>query len=196
MTAKNTIAEQKSDLRKLCRQRIKSIGFSQWQMNGKKMSDLLLSSDIWEKSKCIFCFVSVNNEPDTSAVLSQAINQGKTLCVPRIIGDGIMQAVAITSIDEFETATMGIMEPSVENNNIISAEKIDLAVVPCMAGTLDGFRLGKGGGYYDRFLAGYYGNSVLFCADDLILEKDEIPLDSHDIKCGYIATQTKLIKCE
>lgn len=195
MIENNTISNQKSELRKICRQRLKNIDTSQWQKYGERMSALLFQNDIWKNAECVFCFVSLFNEPDTSLILSKAIEQGKTLCVPRVVGDSIMQAVKINTPDELQTATMGIKEPPKSNPNILSHKDIDLAVVPCLAGSLDGTRLGKGGGYYDKFLSEYSSTSVLLCSDEFLFEFGEIPTDSHDMKCDYVITQTIMNKC-
>lgn len=184
----------KKELRKKAKEILKAQSPDMRLINGDKMADNLLKSPIWNKAESIFCFYSLPTEPSTLKILNEAIKQGKKLSLPRCEDNGQMSLHIINSLTELREGTYGILEP--QGNNTINAEEIDLALLPCLAASLDGSRLGKGGGFYDRFLQSFEGTTVVLCQDELILENGSIPMENHDIYAQYILTQTKLIKAK
>ncbi len=184
----------KTKLRKKAKKIIKNQPPENRLENGEKMADILLASPLWERAKSVFCFYSLPSEPDTKKIIDSALAQGKMLCLPKCREGGQMSLHIIKSLDELQKGAYGILEP--QGNNIAGAQDIDLAILPCLAAAEDGSRLGKGGGYYDRFLENYNGVTVVMCQDELIFENGEIPMDRHDIYAQYILTQTKLIKAK
>ena len=73
---------------------------------------------------------------------------------------------------------------------LLNMDEVDFAVLPCVACNHLGQRLGRGGGYYDRFLSGYRGGTVLLCREKLI--REEIPLEPHDYPIPWVLTETGL----
>ena len=181
----------KKELRKKAKEILKAQSPEIRLVNGDKMADILLKSTIWNKAESVFCFYSLPTEPSTLKILNEAIKQGKKLSLPRCEESGQMSLHLINSLTELREGAYGILEP--QGNNTINAEEIDLALLPCLAASLDGSRLGKGGGFYDRFLQSFEGTTVVLCQDELILENGSIPMENHDIYAQYILTQTKLL---
>ena len=116
----------------------------------------LFDTDFFNDAQSIFCYVSTECEPDTQQIIRRAHADGKTVMVPRTAQGGVMETVAIDS-SVFEKAmscwprVYGIPEPpdSIPETN---PDSIDLVIVPSIALDKDGYRLGYGGGYYDRFI--------------------------------------------
>ena len=153
---------------------------------GTQMCRRVLESEAYHKAKVIFCFASHGKEPDTYPLLKQVLKDGKTLCLPLCKAQGEMDAKEVHSLAELTPGAYGIPEPA-ENAGTILPSQIDLAVIPCLAATMNGKRLGKGGGYYDRFLAAYTGKAVLLCPKKLI--QCDIPTEAHDIPLPWVITE-------
>ena len=120
---------------------------------GAEMTRRLADTALWRDAEQVFCFVPLKDEPDTLPLLRLALAQGKRLVVPRVLGGGAMELVALD-----ETA---------------------LALVPCLAADRHGRRLGRGGGYYDHFLGHYKGKRLLLCPAALVW--DAVPADARDV---------------
>jgi|GEM_PF-6901348 len=73
---------------------------------GAAMTQQLFALPAWRQAGTVFCFVSMRDEPDTTAILQQALVSGKRLCVPRCLlgNDGRMELVEITSLNDLEQA--------------------------------------------------------------------------------------------
>ena len=132
----------------------------------------------FQEAKTIFCYASMKNEVDTWQLIGLALKQGKNVGVPLCIGKGIMEVRQIHALDDFEEGAYGIMEPS-RRCPILSKEKIDMAVIPCVSADREGRRLGHGAGFYDRFLDGVTFPKILVCYKELMM--NQVPTEEHDI---------------
>ena len=180
------LQQHKQALRKQIRAEMQQIPDDYFLKAGQQMCRRVLESEDYRQAKTIFCFVSHGKEPNTYPLLEQALADGKTLCVPLCKTQGEMDAKVIHSLNELQPGAYGIPEPG-ENAETLLPSQIDLAVIPCLAASRDGKRLGKGGGYYDRFLAAYTGKTLLLCPEKLIF--DTIPTEPHDILLPKIITE-------
>lgn len=180
------IREQKQALRKIIRQEMQQIPLSYFHQAGKAICRTILSSDLYRQSECVFCFVSCGKEPDTYPLLNRILSDGKTLAVPLCRSEGQMELRRITSLSQLTPGAYNIPEPP-EDAPILSPADVQLALIPCLAATRDGKRLGKGGGYYDRFLAAYTGTALLLCPA-LLLQPD-IPVEPHDFSIPTVITE-------
>ena len=114
----------------------------------------LQESSIWEKIRCLLCYLSFGNELDMDSLIEQAIKAGKEVFVPRVNGDHI-DFLEINSPIQPRNKSLDIREPSAEARRWDGKleEKMSVAVlVPGLCFTLQGHRLGRGGGYYDKFI--------------------------------------------
>ena len=148
---------------------------------GAEMSRLVTQTALWQEAAQVFCFVPLKDEPDTMPLLRLALAQGKELVVPRVLGGGAMELAVTDSLDRLKPRAYGILEP--EGGRVLAAlDEAALALIPCLAADRQGRRLGRGGGYYDRFLGQYKGRRLLLCPADLIW--DEVPADDWDAAFG------------
>lgn len=154
----------------------------------------LISCPEYQAAKTIFCFVGAHAEFDTRAILEDALAQGKTVAVPLCMGRGLMEARQINALSELvTTGSFGILEPS-GRAPLIRPEEIDFAVVPCLACDKRGFRLGHGGGYYDRYLENVKFNQALLCHSEQIV--DRLPADAWDVAIRLIVTEKEILRPE
>lgn len=180
------IREQKQALRKKIRQEMQPLPPSYFQQAGKAICQKIITTDAYRQSDCVFCFVSCGKEPDTYPLLNQILSDGKVLAVPLCRSEGQMELRRITALSQLAPGAYNIPEPP-EDAPLLPPADVQLALIPCLAATRDGKRLGKGGGYYDRFLATYTGAVSLLCPQKLI--QDDIPLEPHDILIPHVITE-------
>lgn len=148
---------------------------------GLAMAKQLFAQTCWQHARTVLAFSSLPDEPDTTALLRQTLADGKRLLLPRVTGNGTMDWVEIADLSLLRRGAFGILEPPaalpcVQPENFPAP----LALVPCLAVRADGIRLGRGGGYYDRFLAQYKSERRLLCPAALVFP--DLPADSWDIR--------------
>jgi 5-formyltetrahydrofolate cyclo-ligase len=139
----------------------------------------------------ITCYVSMPTEPGTELLIADALLAGHEILVPRIRG-AELDWVRLLASSTFAAGPLGIREPVGEPVDPTVLGSMDVMFVPGLAIDRSGRRLGQGGGYYDRVLAGVPSHAdggpllaaVLF--DDEIL--DEIPVEPHDCRVDAAVT--------
>lgn len=153
----------------------------------RQILDIILRFPLYQQADCIFVYVSTKDEIDTRLLLEDALAAGKTVCVPRCEQQkGEMTARQIMSLTEVTPGRYGILEPSV-TAEIIPPERLALAIVPALACDMFGYRLGYGGGYYDRFLVKVSAPVAALCAQSRLVE--HLPADPYDRKCEWILSE-------
>ncbi len=140
----------------------------------------------------ISSFVSINTEINTAELNNYILKKNKILCLPVVLKkDDHLVFRKFNNNQEMIEGFMNIKEPSKTNEIIFP----DLLFVPCLAYDIFGFRLGYGGGYYDRTFSYLKRNkkkfiSVGYAYDDQ--KVSEVPKDKFDIKLDYVITEKKL----
>lgn len=148
---------------------------------GHAMAGALFSLPCWPQAHSILAFASLPDEPDTGPLLRRALADGKRLLLPRVTGDSTMDWVEIPDLAVLQRGAYGIAEPPANLPPVCPpGDDRTLALIPCLAAGTNGVRLGRGGGYYDRFLAHYKGKRLLLCPSALVLP--EVPADDWDIR--------------
>lgn len=149
----------------------------------KVVIDLLKEKEVFENAKTVFCYVSAGSEPDTFLLLDYILKEGKTLAVPKCLDKkGNMAAVEINSLDDISEGFFGIREP--KEGRIVEKEEIDLCIVPGLSFDKEGFRLGYGGGYYDRFLENTNIYTIGVCFEECVTDK--LPREENDISVNEV----------
>lgn len=149
----------------------------------------VLDMEAWRAAETVFAYVSVGYEIDTRALIGAALAQGKRVYAPRCVGRGVMEARLLRGLHELRPAAFGLLEPT-ESAPAIAPEAIDVLLVPCLAADRDGYRLGYGGGYYDRFLAKAQGVSICLCRARALMPS--VPRDAHDAPVDFVITETEI----
>lgn len=112
----------------------------------------------------IFTYVSKPLEVDTSAVIETVISDGKKIAVPRCLPETLgMEFYEISSMGDLEPGCYGVLEPVPEKCRPIYHSPKAVCIVPGLSFDSQGYRLGYGKGYYDRFLAEFKGITVGLC---------------------------------
>lgn len=156
----------------------------------KRVADSLFETGEYQKAKSIFIYVSFGREVPTRAIIARALSDGRTVCVPKCEDGGIMHAVCIRSLEGLVQSRMGMLEPA-DMTNLVLKKDIDFAVIPALACDRLGTRLGRGGGYYDRFLEKRTFKAAALCPSRHLF--DAIPKEPHDATVDMIITEKGVI---
>ncbi|WP_100010650.1 5-formyltetrahydrofolate cyclo-ligase [Lentibacillus sediminis] len=155
----------------------------------QQLKKQLLASSLWQKSGSIGITVSRDFEWNTRPIIEAAWNEGKTVCVPRCVpAEREMIFHELKSFDQLKMASFKLLEP--DPNQTAEREKgtIDFLIVPGLLFDKEGYRVGFGGGYYDRFLPDFPNLSAsLLTASQL---KEKLPREPFDIPVDYLITET------
>ena len=140
----------------------------------------VLELPAWQHAKTVMAYVSMPEEPDTGELIRAALDEGKTLLLPRCADRCVMEALPVTDMDSLVPGRLGIPEPPAAEGYAVPEP--ELILVPCVSATPAGIRLGHGAGYYDRFLAEHRGMTVCLCFSrllraDLPAEDTDVPVD-------------------
>ncbi len=181
---------QKQAARRAARQQLAQISPQEFSAIGAAMWQTLQAQPAWQSAESVFCFVGALHEPDTMPILQGALSAGKQLLVPRIAGPGQMHLVPLQSLERLQPGAFGILEPGQALPAVPAGSGVQLAVLPCLAATRSGARLGHGGGYYDRFLANYSGQRLILCPEALLAQS--LPTGPLDEPAQAVLTEKAL----
>lgn len=160
---------------------------------GRQITGQVLASALYRRAACIFCYVSTPQEIDTHAILRHALAAGKMVCVPLCGARGEMSARRICAFDELHAGAYGILEPEDTAAEVAPAQ-IDLVIAPALACDRQGYRLGYGGGYYDRFLCRTDAACMALCAEARLL--DRLPHEPFDRRCQWVITERRVLRTD
>lgn len=123
-----------------------------------RAQERVLGLDVWRQARQVMLYAAVRGETATGMLISSAFAAGKEVLLPRCRPEekGVMDVAAISCLDDLRPGRFGIPEPDARACPSLLHCLPDLIVVPAVAFDRRGFRLGYGGGYYDRFLARLY----------------------------------------
>ena len=184
-----TRTEEKQQLRRTMRALESGLSARYKEESSRAIAGHLLAMPEYQEAGTVFCFVGTDREIDTRPILEDILAAGKRLCVPLCTGKGIMELRQVTDLRQLVPGAYGILEPPADAP-IVAVDEVDFAVMPCLTCNRLGQRLGRGGGYYDRFLSHYRGGTVLLCQEKLI--REEIPLEPHDYPIPWVLTEVGL----
>ncbi len=178
----------KKDLRQRLRDVLQAISPETLHERGVRACRLLLAQPEYQDAEVVLIFLSIPTEIDTSHIALQGWADGKRVLAPKVSWDQRrMLPIEINSLTTgVQAGVLGVREPM--DGMPIPVGDIDLVVVPGLAFDGQGNRLGRGRGFYDRFLA-HRDFRAKTCA--LALEEQfvpEVPVESCDVKMHMLVT--------
>ena len=186
-----SISEEKKRIRSIVHQRKAAMTSEEIIDSDIKIQENIIKLEEIRSAGTVFCFVSMKDEIDTKPVIEKLLEQGKKVGVPRCIEGNNLRVYNIRSFDDLKKGFFGIEEP-LESCDIILPQEIDAAVIPCTSCDRKGHRLGKGGGYYDRYLADARFSKIVICREKLML--DEVVTDKFDVAMDIVVTESETIR--
>ena len=185
------MAEEKKTLRRDIKKRREALSEDYIRNASERIADHVTESRLFQESSVVFCYISMDGEPDTRRIIEAALSAGKTVCVPKCFEKGIMTAVPIRSQKDLVPGMLDIPEPK-DWSHPLDEKEIDLGVIPCISANRKGERIGHGAGYYDRFLQKSSCRTLCLCFEKLLSE--QIPMDEHDRLMDAVATEEGLFE--
>lgn len=193
----------KSELRKIFMERRAQAARSaaEYRRASEEMVKHLIALPAWEESDLICGYVPMRGELDLRPLWDAARAAGKRIALPRTVtgskeGRMIFSVVSLDGDDpyrELESGRYGILEPPA---SLPVLEKKDMTraicIVPGLAFDNEGYRLGYGGGYYDRFLKDFDGTSVGLAVSDCCVT--QLPHDEYDMAVSYVINEKGVTK--
>ena len=180
----------KAELRRKLKEQRDNIKDRLWCNN--KITDLFLSSSLYKQADTILLYSSSGSEVSTDEIFESCIRDGKTVAFPVCIDrDGLMDFFIVKDKGDLTEGMYKIKEPKNTCRRLISDSK-SLCVVPGLSFDKQGYRIGYGRGYYDRFLENFEGITVGLCFSELLSES--LPKDYYDKNVSYLITDKKIYK--
>lgn len=182
--------EQKSVLRKKILEKRNSLSVPQILSKSKSIQEKLIGSIEFGKSKSIGIYLSKGSEVQTKEIISNALESEKIVLLPRVVLNDLQYFIVDKhdfDRDLFDLSKFGIKEPKITNMKV---EFIDLLIVPGIVFDYNGYRIGYGYGYYDKFMAEEKFSKSIGLAYDLQVTKNPIPKFEYDKKIDVLITES------
>ena len=150
----------------------------------------LAASAAWLAARTVAIFAPQMREPDVELLWMHG--SGKSFAYPRIV-EGRLDLFRVASLHELAPGAFGVREPLAKIEHAIDPGMLDLILVPGVAFTRSGERLGRGGGFYDRLLSSLpaHVHKIGVCFDSQI--QQELPVEAHDQLVDFIITESGVL---
>jgi len=182
----------KNVLRKQVKDTLAQLSKPLYDEYSHKIACRLFDDENWKEASIIGMTISRHPEVDTYQIIRKSWEEGKQIVVPKCEPkEKRLSFRTLTDFSQLESVFYGLLEPIEALTTKMEGDSIDLLIVPGLAYTRDGYRLGFGGGYYDRFLSNFTGKTVSLAFSDQIIS--ELPVENHDIPVSKIITNHEVI---
>lgn len=181
----------KNQKRAAIRKKSSSLSEGYRKRASEAMCDTLLASELYAAAETVMCYLSMSGEPSTDRMIEKMLADGKRVCIPLCVDKEahLMVAKEYNSETELVAGAYGIMEPRADAPEVAPWD-IDLVIAPCVSCTRDGYRMGHGAGYYDRYLVRTDCPAVALCFE--VLLSDELPVDDYDVRMDAVISEEEL----
>ena len=181
MDAARSLEEQKARFRKQLRYKLNQLKPVERRQRSRKILARLFKHPSFLKARSILTYVAVDSEVQTYPVLKMVPKMGKRIYVPVIdLKKNQMRMIEVTDGKKLRPGAYGVPEPALRGNRIGNPKELDLAIVPGLGFDQRRIRLGRGKGYFDRFLkkaSKAYKMGLAFQCQ--VVKK--LPCDKHDV---------------
>ncbi len=187
------VRERKKSLRAEWRDHLRQLDEAQIKSRSRAAAERLCGLEAFDRAGAVMIFLPLRHEVDATPIAVRAWQQGKTVAVP-LVGyeQRHMIAVEIHSLSEpMDVDAYGLRTPA--SRNPVPVEQIGLVVVPGLAFDDRGSRLGRGGGFYDRFLSqpGFAGTTCGFAFDEQVIQT--VPTTDTDVRLDMLVTDRRVL---
>ena len=182
-----SISEEKQQLRKQIRRQLAALSPEMLRASDDALFARFLALPQVERAHTIFAFWGIpGREPETARLIRELIARGKRVGLPRMLPEHGMEVRLYEPDRPLTEVAFGICEPG-EDSPLFPREEIDLALVPAVCYDRRSYRLGFGGGYYDRWLERFSGIRVGLCRRAVLQER--VPTQPHDSRVDLLVTE-------
>lgn len=189
-----TMKEEKAALRGHIWAELAEMSAEEKAKSDEEMFERILSLPEVENAKVFFAFWGIpGREPNTALLIEKLLERGKIVGLPRMLPGRQMEVRRYDPAVPMVKAAFGILEPSTECE-LIAKENVDFVLTPAVAYDVQGYRMGFGGGYYDRWLEHYEGVKIGLCREKVL--RDRVPKEPHDAHVDCVVTENRVIRCK
>ena len=186
----SSIAEEKAALRTQTRVALSGMSLEYLKESDRALFARFLSLPQLEEADTIFAFWgAIKGEPRTEILIRELLRRGKRVGLPRMLPGRQMEVRQFCPDSPLIPAAFGIPEPG-EDCPLIEKKDIGLVLVPALCYDRLGYRMGFGGGYYDRWLEDFSGVRAGLCRGALLC--DRVPTEPHDTRVELLITEEGL----
>lgn len=190
LNSKIDIRKIKNELRQKSKTYRASLDLSQKQEREAVIMDLIFRLPNFDSFKTVLCYVSTPIEVDTHKIIKKLLEQGKIVAVPRCVdGTRDMKFYCISSFEQLEKGTFGVLEPKISECEKLRDFRNSVCIIPALMFDSEGYRLGYGKGYYDRFLSKFSGTKIGICFEECFVDK--LPHGFYDVAADILITEEK-----
>ncbi|MCW9712094.1 5-formyltetrahydrofolate cyclo-ligase [Aliifodinibius salicampi] len=185
--------ERKEIIREELRKNRRDISDANFREWSDKIISKLKDQREYKTARIIHAYVSMNDrrEVNTHSLILEILNEQKKMVVPVTqFKAGNLRHFYLESYNELKPNKWGVLEP--EGGEECPIEKIELVIVPMVGGDEQGYRIGYGGGFYDRFLEDITCPKIGLCFEQNMV--DELPIEPFDIALDKIITEKRIIR--
>lgn len=184
---------RKKQLRKKYLSYLREISSEQKKQIELNMYERLWNSVYWQDAKTIGITWSQPFEWNTLPIIKKAWSEKKRITLPKVVEHKREMAFyEINDVLQVQKGYRSIMEPNANDDSFVPKEMIQLLIVPGIVFTYDGYRIGFGGGYYDKFLVDFEHETVALCSEKQIVTY--IGHETHDQKVNVLITERRIIE--
>lgn len=159
----------------------------------RSITEAVLADEYVRNADTVLLYASFGSEADTWGIAEKLIGRGTSVAYPLCHKGGIMTFHIVDDTDALSAGQYGIQEPDIALPQPVITSRT-VCIVPGLAFTPDGGRLGYGGGFYDRFIAANPEMHTIAVAYERCMT-DTLPLMQHDIKVDTIVTEERKVQC-
>jgi len=184
--------QAKAGLRLKIRSALKNLSPEKRVLESEKLCENLRQQRFFQNAVSILFFASLPDEPDLWPLLNETLATQKMAALPCFDADSQTYLTRrVTDVHvEILSGRFGIREPAT-TCVAIPLEELDLVLVPGVAFDANGYRLGRGKGFYDRLLENFTGTKIGIAFDEQIV--DAVPAEKNDVAMDFVLTPTRYL---
>lgn len=175
--------------RKKLKERLKKLDSSEKRLLEKIIFERIINLHEYRHADDVFTYVSFNKEVDTIEIIKYSLEEGKRVYVPKIVKSAkALEVYQINSLNELKKGAYGILQPI--DGKRTTKNRFDILLIPGIGFDRLCHRLGRGEGYFDRFLAGVKGLKIGLCFSIQI--EHNLPIEKNDVKMDIVITDSEI----
>lgn len=186
MSVKN-IKQRKLQIRNVCKKYRNNLPAEKKQQLDIILQEKFLQTEEYKNADVLLAFVSKDIEINTNMIINQALADGKTLVLPKCKEENLMDFYVVDDLANLKEGYYGLLEPDSTKCQLLQSTDNSVCLVPGLAFDREGYRIGFGKGYYDRFLLDFKGVTVGMCYTKCV--EENLPRGYYDRPIDILITE-------
>lgn len=192
----NDLSVQKRKLRRLLLEKRAALTEAERQEYGRCIAERILAEPAFQKAKTIFSFMPMDEEVQLQSLFTDSAASGKRFGFPVCFSKGRMEVYEPADRDHMERDRFGILAPNPERDRLLAPEELDFVIVPLLGFDRELYRIGYGGGFYDRYLRRLRPGTPFAGVAYSLQDCRHIPRESFDLALPVILTEKERISAQ